>query len=103
MKKIILYTVFLAIPFWGYCQRINEKTALKVAEKVLRKDKPNLKNQVFEKRIPLLFSFRITRPNGAFDPGGHIRKSRVLKCPALSCQNVKNLPFTFSFCTLANE
>ena len=71
MKKIILYTVFLAIPFWGYCQRINEKTALNVAEKVLRIDKPYLKNPVFGKRIPVglkndTLYYIFTYPDGGF-------------------------------------
>lgn len=71
MKKIILYIIFVIIPFGGYCQSINEQTAQKVAEVVLKTDKPNLNNQVFEKKIPVGLNndtlyYIFTYPGGGF-------------------------------------
>jgi len=53
MKKVIVCILFFAIYFLTYSQKVDENTALKVAQKFLMKDKPDLINQVIEKTIPI--------------------------------------------------
>ena len=53
MKKVIVCILFFAIYFLTYSQKVDENTALKVAQNILMKDKPDLINQVIEKTIPI--------------------------------------------------